>query len=105
VRFGLRSPKTEKMVHLLSTKIKGNTPMKNEVVKIFDDLDNYLDFCRFELRDYNPADLYNRESQSWRDFEYSRRPKKPWNGERKPYLGKNPRPHNPNFNNKPRFRD
>ena len=79
--------------------------MKQEVVKIFDDLDALLDFCRLELKPFNQADLYNRESQIWRDFEYNKRSKKPWNGERKPYLGKNPRPQNANFNNKPRFRD
>jgi len=48
--------------------------------------------------------LYNKESQIWRDFEYSKRPKKQWNGERKPYQGNKPR-HNGSFNNKPRFRD
>lgn len=62
------------------------------IVKIFNDLEAYLDFCRFELAPYNPADLYNRDSWVWRNFEKSRRPKKAWNGERKPYLGKNPRP-------------
>jgi hypothetical protein len=70
-----------------------------DVVRIFDDLDRLLDFCRIEMLPFNPADLYNRESQVWKSFEWSRRPKKPWNGEkkpwngeRKPYLGKNPRP-------------
>ena len=62
-----------------------------DVVKIFDDLEALLDFCRFELLPYNEADLYNRNSNVWRLFENSRRPRKPWNGERKPYLGKNPR--------------
>ena len=70
--------------------------MKPEVVKIFNDLDNLLDFCRFELLPYNPADLYNRESHVWRAFESSRRPRKPWNGERKPYLGNKPRYENRN---------
>ncbi len=50
--------------------------MKPEVVKIFNDLDNLLDFCRLELLPYNPADLYNRESHVWRSFEASRRPRK-----------------------------
>ena len=68
-----------------------------DVVKIFDDLDAFLNYCRLELAPYNPADLYNRESWVWRNFEKSRRPKKAWNGERKPYLGKNPRPQ---YNNK-----
>ena len=33
--------------------------MSKEVTAIFDDLDNYLDFCRFELLPFNEADLYN----------------------------------------------
>jgi hypothetical protein len=80
--------------------------MKPEVVKIFNDLDNLLNFCRFELLPYNPSDLYNRESHVWRAFESSRRPKrqwsgekKPWNGERKPYLGNKPRFNNQRYDN------
>ena len=72
-----------------------------DIVKIFGDLEALLDFCRIELLPYNEADLYNRESNVWRSFENSRRPKKACTGERKPYLGKNPRPQN-TFN-KPRF--
>ena len=72
-----------------------------DIVKIFNDLEAYLDFCRFELMPFNEADLYNRDSYAWRAFDNSRRPKKQWNGERKPYLGKNPRPQN-TFN-KPRY--
>ena len=39
-----------------------------DVVAIFDDLDNYLDFCRFNLLPYNPADLYNRSSPVWSQY-------------------------------------
>lgn len=45
--------------------------MKPEVSKIFDDLDAYLDFCRFELLPYNPADLYNKKSKVWNQYSYS----------------------------------
>ena len=62
--------------------------MKPEIVKIFDDLESFLDHCRFEMLPYNEADLYNRESFAWRSFEKTRRPKKPFTGERKPYQGK-----------------
>jgi hypothetical protein len=41
---------------------------------------------------FNEADLYNRGSKVWQSYERSTRPRKPWTGERKPYLGKNPRP-------------
>ncbi len=64
----------EKMVH--SSNIEKETMMKQEVVKIFDDLDALLDFCRFELLPYNPADLYNRQSKVWQAFEASRKPRK-----------------------------
>ena len=53
--------------------------MKPEVDKIFDDLDAWLDYCRFNLLPFNPADLYR--SQEYRNFSryYNN------NGERKPY--------------------
>ena len=65
---------------------------KPEIVKIFDDLEALHDFCRFELLPFNEADLYNGRSKVWQQYERSTKPRKPWNGERKPYLGKNPRP-------------
>jgi hypothetical protein len=70
-----------------------------DVVKIFDDLEAYLDWCRLEMAPFDESHLYNRESWAWRNFEKSRRPKKPGNGERKPYLGKNPRPYNERISN------
>jgi hypothetical protein len=47
-----------------------------DVVKIFDDLDNYLDFCRLELLPYDPADLYNKQSKVWQQYEASRKPRR-----------------------------
>ena len=66
--------------------------MKPEIQKIFDDLDEWLDHCRFNLLKYDPADLY--KSDAYKEFA-RRKNGKSWhrNGERKPYLGKNPRPH------------
>jgi hypothetical protein len=61
------------------------------VVKIFEDLEAYLDFCRMEMYPFDESHLYNRESWAWRNYEKSRRPKKAYTGERKPYQGKNPR--------------
>jgi hypothetical protein len=70
--------------------------MKPEVVKVFDDLDRYLDFCRFELRDFDPSHLYDKTNHNYRAFLDSQRPPRQWQdrGERKPYQGKNPRPYN-----------
>ena len=56
-----------------------------DIVKIFTDLEAFYDFCRFELLKFDEADLYNRSSYEWRSFEKSKRPKKPWTGERKPF--------------------
>ena len=57
--------------------------MKREVVQIFDDLEALHDFCRFNMVPFNEADLYNRASKVWRDYEYSKRPRnyerKEWN--------------------------
>jgi len=58
---------------------------KPEVVKIFDDLEKFQDFCRFELCEFNEANLYNRDSQIWNNYYHSTRPRKPrgeWNGNR-----------------------
>lgn len=56
--------------------------MKQQVEKIFDDLDNYLDFCRFELRDFNPAHLYDKGNENYRAFMYSQRPPRQWQDRR-----------------------
>ena len=41
--------------------------MKPEVTKLFDDLDAWLDHCRFNLLPYNPSDLYR--STDYRNFQ------------------------------------
>jgi hypothetical protein len=40
--------------------------VKPEVTRIFDDLEAWLDHCRFNLLKFDPADLY--KSKEWRDF-------------------------------------
>jgi hypothetical protein len=52
--------------------------MKPQVEKVFDDLDNYLDFCRFELREFNPAHLYDKSNHNYRAFLNSQRPPRQW---------------------------
>ena len=68
--------------------------MKPEVSKVFDDLDRYHDFCRFELRDFNPSHLYDKGNENYRAFVNSQRPPRQWSGERKPYQGNKPRYNN-----------
>lgn len=43
------------------------------IVRIFDDLEAYLDFCRLELIDFNPADLYKKDSSGWQAYMSSKR--------------------------------
>ena len=69
--------------------------MKREVVQIFDDLEALHDFCRLNMAPFNEADLYNKGSKVWRDYEYSKRPR---NYERKEYQGNKPRG-NSNYRN------
>jgi hypothetical protein len=55
--------------------IQKTLQMKPEVTKIFDDLDKWLDHCRFEMINYDPKDLYrSREYKDWaRGNEYQDR--------------------------------
>ena len=55
-----------------------------DVVKVWEDLEAYHDFCRFELREFNPAELYRKDAPNYSAYLHSKRP-------RKPYQGKNPR--------------
>ena len=41
--------------------------MKPEVSRIFNDLETWHDHCRFEMIDYNPADLY--KSKAYKDWQ------------------------------------
>jgi len=68
-----------------------------DIVKIFDDLDAYLDFCRFELRPFDPAHLYRKDSEHYRAFLNSQRPRRDYRD------FKNKPKHHSSFNNKPRF--
>ncbi len=47
-----------------------------DIVKIFDDLEAFHDFCRLELAPFDESHLYNRESWVWRNYEKSIRSKK-----------------------------
>ena len=54
--------------------------MKPETERVFDDLDAYLDYCRFELCDFNPADLYRKDSVNYQNYLTSKRPRRPYQG-------------------------
>jgi hypothetical protein len=48
--------------------LKKYLTMKPEVNKIYDDLDNYRQFCVDFGHYFDEKDLYNHHSQSWQDF-------------------------------------
>lgn len=49
-----------------------------DIVKIFDDLEAYREYCVFEMVDFNEAALYNRADKNWSNYEYSKKPKREW---------------------------
>ena len=64
--------------------------MKPEVTKIFNDLDAWLNYCRFNLIKYDPADLYR--SYAYKDWQEKRR--------RREQRAQNPdRPYHKNYRN------
>ena len=73
--------------------------MKSDVLAIFDDLDQYRQFCVQFGRPYNERDLYNKSSGHYIDylaFKEGKRIRNWWNinsGKKKP-------PYKKNFNNK-----
>ena len=55
-----------------------------DVVRIFEELEAFQDWCRFELREFNPAELFHRDAPNYGAYLASKRP-------RRPYLGTKPR--------------
>lgn len=53
-----------------------------DIVKIFNDLEQFYDFCRIELREFNPAELYKKNAPNYGAFLASKRPKRPYQGNR-----------------------
>jgi hypothetical protein len=39
------------------------------VNKIFDDLDKFRDYCRFEGKVFNEADLYKKDAPVWQQYQ------------------------------------
>lgn len=45
-----------------------------DIVKIFEDLEEFYNFCRVELRKYDPAELYKKNAPNYRAFLKSKNP-------------------------------
>ena len=39
------------------------------VNKVFDDLDKFRDYCRFEGKVFNEADLYKKDAPVWQQYQ------------------------------------
>jgi len=66
-----------------SIKMSKYWDKRPDVVQIFDDLDSYRDFCRFNGFIFNEADLYNKKSRTYQSYldpsKISRKPKRKFN--------------------------
>ena len=53
-----------------------NYSMKSEVRQIFNDLDAWLNYCRFRMIKYDPADLYR--SPEYKEWQERRKKRQQW---------------------------
>lgn len=51
----------------MNNTAKSKKPTRPDIDQIFDDLEEYLNYCRFELCRYDPKDLY-RKGTPWEEF-------------------------------------
>lgn len=56
-----------------------------DIVRLFEDLEAYQNWCRFELCDFNPADLYRKDSPLYSSYSYSKRVRRPYQGNKPRY--------------------
>ena len=61
------------MAHYNKKKAVKPRGMKPEVLKIFEEIEAYLDHCRFNLRKFDEADVF--KSKEWQRFNESRKRK------------------------------
>ena len=63
--------------------------MKSEIRQIFNDLDAWLNYCRFRMIKYDPADLYR--SVEYKEWQERRKKRQQWqarNGQSNSYQGR-----------------
>ena len=66
--------------------------MSPEVTKIYNDLDAWLNYCRFRMIKFDEADLYR--SPEYKEWQERRKKRQQWqqrNGQPSGYQGRNPR--------------
>ena len=79
--------------------VYSETKNGKDAADIFDTLEGYLDYCRFELLDYDPAHYSVRGNHhpQFRAYLNSKKPRKPYLGNKPRY--NNNRRHEQNFSN------
>jgi hypothetical protein len=61
-----------------------------DVVKVWEDLEAFYDFCRMELREFNPAEMYRKENApNYGAYLASKRPRRPYLGNKPRFEGRN----------------
>ena len=70
------------------------------VDKIFDDLDKFRDYCRFEGKPFDEADLYKKDSWVWQAYQkYQNYLRAKARNDGKPFENRKPRFNNNNRRN------
>ena len=64
-----------------------NYSMKSEIRQIFNDLDAWLNYCRFRMIKYDEADLYR--SPEYKEWQERRKKRQQWQ-QRNGQTGRNP---------------
>ena len=59
-----------------------------DVVRGFEDLEAFQDFFRMELREFNPAEMYRKEAPNYGAYLASKRPRRPYQGNKPRYEGR-----------------
>ena len=55
-----------------------------DVVKVWGNLEAYYEWCRIELREFDPSEMYRKDAPNYGAFLYAKRP-------RRPYMGNKPK--------------
>jgi len=51
--------------------LKKYLTMKPEVTKLFETIEAYHDYCRFELLPFDPAAVHNKRNKQWKEYQRS----------------------------------
>lgn len=61
-----------------------------DVVQIFNDLEAYHSWCKFQMCNFDPADLYRKDSKLYTQYTFSTKGRRPHNDDRPRYNKQKP---------------